>query len=183
MTATIRPRNRFEVFKRDGFQCQYCGRRVPDVTLEVDHIAPRSAGGRDTLDNLVTACFECNRGKGDKSLREGLPAIDYRTKAADAKERQRQVKAYFESERQVAEEIEKAVADIANFWETWIGPPTQGHRARFHTFISKLGPAKVREAITVVAAQRRRQTIRDVTAYFCAICWKWIREATPTSQT
>lgn len=60
---------RFDVFSRDGFRCRYCG-RGPDVgvTLEADHVVPRSVGGPDILDNLVTACWDCNRGKSAKPL-------------------------------------------------------------------------------------------------------------------
>jgi hypothetical protein len=58
---------RFRVLERDGFRCVYCGRNPKDdgVKLEVDHIIPKSKGGQDTLDNLVTACSECNQGKKD----------------------------------------------------------------------------------------------------------------------
>lgn len=59
---------RFEVFKRDNFTCQYCGRSAPEVVLEVDHIVPVSKGGTNDLFNLVTSCKECNRGKSNKEL-------------------------------------------------------------------------------------------------------------------
>lgn len=59
---------RFEVFKRDSFTCQYCGRKAPDVVLEVDHIKPVAEGGKNTLLNLITSCYECNRGKGKRML-------------------------------------------------------------------------------------------------------------------
>ena len=59
---------RFEVFKRDSFTCQYCGRSSPSVILEVEHIKPVSKGGTNEFLNLVTSCFECNRGKGKKEL-------------------------------------------------------------------------------------------------------------------
>ena len=59
---------RFEVFKRDNFKCQYCGKSAPDVVLEVDHIIPVSKGGDNDISNLITACFDCNRGKRDKKL-------------------------------------------------------------------------------------------------------------------
>lgn len=55
---------RFEVFKRDGFKCQYCGRSLPEVILEVDHIVPVAEGGENDMMNLITSCRECNRGKG-----------------------------------------------------------------------------------------------------------------------
>lgn len=58
-------RLRFEIFKRDEFTCQYCGRKAPEVQLEIDHIIPKSQGGKDTKDNLITACSDCNQGKRD----------------------------------------------------------------------------------------------------------------------
>jgi len=61
-------RLRFRVFARDNFKCVYCGRTPPDVILQTDHILPSSANGSDELDNLVTACFDCNTGKGDVLL-------------------------------------------------------------------------------------------------------------------
>lgn len=67
---------RFEVFARDGFVCQYCGSRPPDVVLEVDHIHPRSRGGTDDIINLVTSCYECNRGKRAKVLSQIAPRPD-----------------------------------------------------------------------------------------------------------
>lgn len=63
--SPISPKLRFEVFKRDKFSCRYCGACGKDVELEVDHIIPISRGGKDELSNLKTACWDCNRGKGD----------------------------------------------------------------------------------------------------------------------
>lgn len=59
-------RFRFTVLKRDMFTCQYCG-RTPQMgaVLHVDHIHPESKGGTTELENMVTACFECNLGKTD----------------------------------------------------------------------------------------------------------------------
>lgn len=58
-------RIRFEVFKRDNFTCQYCGRNVKEdgVKLQCDHKVPKSKGGEDILSNLETACEQCNQGK------------------------------------------------------------------------------------------------------------------------
>ena len=61
-------KTRFEVFKRDKFTCQYCGRSAPEVILEVDHVKPVAKGGTNDIMNLVTACWECNHGKGAKEL-------------------------------------------------------------------------------------------------------------------
>ena len=63
-----RLRLRFRVFQRNGFTCQYCGRKAPDVVLHVDHKFPHSKGGNYSLNNLITACGDCNIGKGDLLL-------------------------------------------------------------------------------------------------------------------
>ena len=56
-------RVRFEVLKRDNFTCQYCGRKPPEIKLQVDHIIPVSRGGKDVMENLRAACWDCNIGK------------------------------------------------------------------------------------------------------------------------
>lgn len=62
---------RFEVFRRDNFTCQYCGRVVKDgIKLHIDHIIPKSKGGDLSMDNLITSCFDCNEGKRDVILTE-----------------------------------------------------------------------------------------------------------------
>jgi hypothetical protein len=67
---------RFTIFARDGFTCQYCGQRPPDVVLEVDHVHPVSKGGGDDPLNLITACYDCNRGKCAKVLKDIAPKPD-----------------------------------------------------------------------------------------------------------
>lgn len=57
---------RFNVFLRDRFGCQYCGAGYPPEELTFDHIVPRSRGGRTTWENVVTACIDCNRDKGNR---------------------------------------------------------------------------------------------------------------------
>jgi 5-methylcytosine-specific restriction endonuclease McrA len=66
-----RPRvklNRKEIFRRDNYTCQYCGRQTTNLT--VDHVVPRHCGGTYSWENLVSACPQCNRRKGGKTLRE-----------------------------------------------------------------------------------------------------------------
>jgi 5-methylcytosine-specific restriction endonuclease McrA len=61
---------RFNVFLRDGFECQYCGDGFPTQDLTFDHVIPRSRGGRTIWENVVTACGECNLIKGNRLPRE-----------------------------------------------------------------------------------------------------------------
>lgn len=61
-------RLRFKVFSRDSFTCQYCGKKPPQVILHIDHKLALFNGGTNKFENLVTACAECNLGKGISNL-------------------------------------------------------------------------------------------------------------------
>ncbi|HPO16859.1 MAG TPA: HNH endonuclease [Candidatus Hydrogenedentes bacterium] len=62
--------SRRNIFERDEQRCQYCGQRLPKQELTIDHVLPRSRGGRDTWENLVLACLRCNLKKGSKTPEE-----------------------------------------------------------------------------------------------------------------
>lgn len=69
------PRNiikfsRRNVFLRDDYCCQYCGRRLSVSGLSLDHVVPRSKGGETSWKNIVTACLKCNVRKGGRTPRE-----------------------------------------------------------------------------------------------------------------
>lgn len=61
------PLTRHNVFKRDGNRCVYCG---SGKKLTLDHVMPRSKGGKNTWNNLVTCCARCNSKKDDKTPKE-----------------------------------------------------------------------------------------------------------------
>ncbi len=61
--------SRKNILRRDRFRCQYCECRE---NLTVDHVVPRSKSGRDTWENLVTACTPCNNKKGDRTPDEAV---------------------------------------------------------------------------------------------------------------
>jgi len=70
----ISKRLRFEILRRDGHKCRYCGAGAPDVQLRVDHVVPDALGGKTEPGNLVTACEPCNNGKSSVVL-DG-PVVD-----------------------------------------------------------------------------------------------------------
>ena len=76
-----------EIMRRDSHRCQYCGRRLSQLTI--DHVVPRRLGGQHRWNNVVSACPSCNRKKGGKTLkvasmrllrppREPMPTALYR---------------------------------------------------------------------------------------------------------
>ena len=93
---------RFEVFKRDNFTCQYCGRKAPDVVLEVDHITPVAKGGQNNIMNLITSCMECNRGKG-KNVLSGNQTLEKERKQLEMlQERREQMKMMMQWQNELA---------------------------------------------------------------------------------
>ncbi len=62
--------SRRNIFERDRNTCQYCGKRFSKMDLTIDHLVPRSRGGKDSWDNLVLACVKCNVRKGDRLPQE-----------------------------------------------------------------------------------------------------------------
>ena len=59
--------NRHRILARDHYRCQYCGRRGTAFELTLDHILPKSRGGRTLAENLATSCRACNNRKGDRT--------------------------------------------------------------------------------------------------------------------
>jgi len=67
---------RREIFRRDNFTCQYCGRNNSDLT--VDHVLPRHMGGKHIWTNVVAACPGCNHRKGGRTVEEaGMRLLHY----------------------------------------------------------------------------------------------------------
>jgi 5-methylcytosine-specific restriction endonuclease McrA len=62
--------NRINIFRRDGDSCQYCGERFPRSELTIDHVIPRSLGGKSVWENVVCSCMDCNRKKGGRTPEE-----------------------------------------------------------------------------------------------------------------
>ena len=65
-------KKRFKILERDGFRCQYCGKKSSDVSLEIDHIIPKSKWWTDDFDNLITCCRECNMWKWNQIIWENV---------------------------------------------------------------------------------------------------------------
>jgi len=99
---------RFEVLRRDGFACTYCGRRPPCVELHVDHVVPAALGGADAPENLRTSCADCNAGKGSTP-----PDADTVAQVAEDASRWRAAIA------QAAAEMEGASVDALWFVDLW----------------------------------------------------------------
>ena len=99
----ISKKMRFEVFKRDKFTCQYCGRMAPDVILEVDHIKPVAEGGNNGILNLITSCRDCNRGKGKRLLNQSTELKVQQDRLKELAERKEQIELLAEWKSELSE--------------------------------------------------------------------------------
>ncbi len=64
------PLCRTNILARDSFECQYCGKNLSSKEATLDHVKPRSQGGKTTWDNIVCCCTHCNRKKGGRTPHE-----------------------------------------------------------------------------------------------------------------
>lgn len=107
---------RFEVFKRDKFTCQYCGAQAPDAILHVDHIHPVSEGGTDDPLNLVTACRDCNLGKGAKLLADDTATKKRKKMLDELQDRREQLEMLFEWQRSLIDLESEEVEQLKKIW-------------------------------------------------------------------
>jgi len=171
---TLTKKIRFDVFKRDSFTCSYCGNKPPNVTLEVDHIIPVSKNGTNDIDNLITSCFDCNRGKGKNEL-GCLPETTIE-KIERLKEQELQYKEFkkilSKIKNRKLDEINKIEAIFTSMFGNYSFTETFKNKT-IKMFIDKLGFNEVEEAMELAV-----DTIEfpsDATKYFCGICWNKIR--------
>jgi hypothetical protein len=107
---------RFEVFKRDKFQCQYCGEKAPDVVLNVDHIDPVANGGTNEVINLVTSCFDCNQGKKARLLSDDTVIQKQRKQLELIQERREQLELMLEWKKTLTEFEDEKVTMVSDYW-------------------------------------------------------------------
>lgn len=123
-------RTRFEVFKRDDFTCRYCGKKSPDVILEIDHIVPVVEGGTDDPMNLATSCWACNSGKSCIPLNQVMTGEDPHDKAIAILEARRQIEEYNQVIKQERQRLEDLSWDLVFYWLDEQGLLTPKQRRR-----------------------------------------------------
>jgi len=165
---------RFEIFKRDGFSCRYCNAKPPNTTLEIDHIVPVSKGGDNSDDNLITSCFNCNRGKSANTL--DCVTDSMAQKMERKKEALKQYKDYLNILANEKKQIESDIDLIQDIYGLFFIGYTfsVSFRLSVKGFIYKIG---IEECLTAMEkACKRNLSSEETTRYFCGICWAKIKE-------
>lgn len=176
----VSKRLRYEILRRDNFQCRYCGATAPDAKITVDHVRPVALGGTDDPSNLVAACDDCNAGKSsatpDHALLDDVRAdseLWEQAKAAAAEGRRANKYVGFVDE----------IADFDEAWTTWTyeDGDRRAHVARNPEWkvsvrvwlLRGLPIARLLELIPI-AMQRPGIPIEDRWRYFCGCAWRSI---------
>jgi len=173
---SISQKLRFEVFKRDGFICQYCGNHPPEIILECDHIHPVSKGGNNDINNLITSCFDCNRGKINNELSNIPNSLEVNKNIILEKESQ--YLEYQKAIKKVEKRIKREIKDIENLYnETF---PESKFTKRFKEvsikmFIERLEFHEVYYAMAK-ATSYLNEDPENCLSYFCGICWNKIKQ-------
>jgi hypothetical protein len=174
MSRSISLKKRFEVFKRDSFTCQYCSSKPPLVPLEVDHILPICKGGKNDIDNLITACFDCNRGKGGIELNNVPETIVIKIeRMALAKKQYKQYLTLLKNQKKI---IDSDINQVVNVYECFfLGYTlTEKFKISIKNFISKLDVYDVIDSMEKSCTRVNDKD--DAIKYFCGICWNKIKE-------
>lgn len=171
-------RLRFEVFKRDGFRCVYCGATPQDCALHVDHVVACANGGTGDPSNLVTACQACNGGKSAVPLnqRRAGGTLD----PERASEHAAQIRAYLKAQKDLIGARTELLGSVRSVWEEFYPegntPSDLGiFRHALQDFSLDDVQAWVRRAC--LATPTSLQAIR----YFCGIL-RNARKGTPAPQ-
>jgi hypothetical protein len=141
---------RFEIFARDGFTCQYCGQRPPDVVLECDHIHPVSKGGSDESLNLITSCYACNRGKRAKIISEVAPRPDADLAMLKIQQEGAEIACYLKAKKKRDKLLREACESLRDSWWgmlTKVGPSDR----TLLPWINRYGAEEVEKAIVIAA--------------------------------
>lgn len=117
----ISKKMRFEVFKRDKFTCQYCGRMAPDIILEIDHIKPVSGGGTNDILNLVTSCRDCNRGKGKREISDDSAIKKQQAALKDLADKNEQLEMMVKWKDELLELDQKSVDALCDYLNNTFG--------------------------------------------------------------
>lgn len=168
----ISKKTRFEVFKRDSFTCQYCGAHPPESILEPDHINPVCNGGGNDLNNLITSCFDCNRGKAGNLLTSIPKSLDDRSK--EIAERELQIDGY---RKVIQSSLDRIESDMWKVSDT-LFPDSNLIRndwvQSIKQFNEKLPLHVVIDAANIARSKFSHSPHKSF-KYFCGVCWNKIK--------
>lgn len=172
---------RFNVFKRDRFTCQYCGNKPPNIVLEIDHVIPVSKNGDNSELNLLTSCFDCNRGKSNRSLKDIPESIENNLKReVEASNQLKELNKFLTKKKR---ESDKIIKELLIYWFDNFNDSNKLlqnlSKKRSHSiniFLKRIPKIKIKEGMDLAISQCEENSEYNLWKYFCGIIWNWIKE-------
>lgn len=170
---------RFQVLRRDGFKCKYCGVIAGEAELTVDHVVPVALGGRDEASNLVTACRPCNSGKSATPPDASLVATvsDDALRWAEAQKR---------AAASLAADFQQVVAKRERFLAEWNGwtwdmgqqtfPLPPGWEDSVDRLLQTGLPMELLIECMGVAMRNSVVKVGNKFRYMCGVAWNKVRD-------
>jgi hypothetical protein len=171
--TAVSKRTRYEVLRRDGYRCRYCG-ATPDTgaQLTVDHVTPVSLGGTNDPSNLVAACLDCNLGKGASA--PDAPLVQ--DVAGDHVAWTNAVQQAHAEDRAERDALAVVVDAFGAEWDTWQRggarlPKPPNWRGSVASFLAAgLNEDDLTEFVRIAMESRAD----DVWRYFCGVAWNTV---------
>lgn len=157
LRITVSKKIRFEVFKRDAFKCQYCGKtpEIEGIILHIDHMKPVAEGGTNEITNLLTACGECNLGKGKTPLDDKSTLSKSRKQTELLQERREQLEMMLQWREGLKSINEDTLSRICEYWNK-LAPgfiPNENGKKELSKLFRKYTVDEVMRAMDVSAEQ------------------------------
>jgi len=165
---------RFEVFKRDCFTCQYCGRKAPEAILQVDHIKPVKQGGKSDVLNYVTSCAECNAGKSANHLGDSTVVSRQISQLGLLQERREQLSLLLRWRRGLEGIEQQTLKRLAAEWDS-LTPQYNLNATGLQTLaqlIRKFGIAEVLEAMHIAVNHYLRPEAGTLSSEVVENAWR-----------
>lgn len=150
---------RFEIFKRDGFKCLYCGVNPVEKALRVDHVKPVVDGGTNDPTNLVTSCFDCNAGKGPVPLEKLKHSAGIVTD--EERERPEQIREWLALQRDIDGAKGEVVDELVKVWKEELGGAPPDLAPRLRTKLATEPVEKIVYAIRKTGGKNRFDRLDD----------------------
>jgi hypothetical protein len=184
---TVTKRLRYEVLRRDGHRCVYCGATAKDAKLTIDHVIAVALGGTDDVGNLVTACSDCNGGKSSVTADEAFVAkVD-----EDTTRWQRAIAAAVRLRRDASTARSADLTKLEVEWGVWTYkrneqpvPKPQDWRTTAEGFLVAGLPIEEMTRLVPVAMEARTRTELEYSEwrYFIGCCKRVLAEIEKTAR-
>lgn len=150
----ISDNNRFNIIKRDKHTCRYCGRKPPEVELDIDYDLPVTEGGTENIDNLITLCRQCKIGKNFETSENDIS----------------------DEWQQIIKKREEDFEDIKKYWSTCMSYKFLDYDEEvIRNLIKKYNPIWIKKAIKITS----EKDIKKYGNYISAIIKNWEEKGFP----